>query len=56
METAVLTALASLEAHKEAVLATSVSGEFTRIPIVSSGFMSSSTISCSISRSNGSKP
>src|SRR5580692_601181 len=32
METAVLTALASLEAHKEAVLATSVSGEFARDP------------------------
>src|SRR5277367_4541043 len=32
METAVLTALASLEAHKDAVLATSVSGEFARDP------------------------
>jgi glucose-6-phosphate isomerase len=32
METAVLTALASLEVHKEAVLATSVSGEFARDP------------------------
>src|SRR5271156_6065124 len=32
METAVLTALASLEAHKEAVLATSVPGEFARDP------------------------
>src|ERR1700735_4202787 len=32
METAVLTALASLEAHKDAVLATSVAGEFARDP------------------------
>jgi len=32
METSVLTALASLEAHKEAMLATSVSGEFARDP------------------------
>ena len=32
METAVLTALASLEAHKDAVLATSISGEFARDP------------------------
>src|ERR1700678_3362107 len=32
METAVLTALASLEAHKDAVLATSVSREFARDP------------------------
>ena len=32
METSVLTALASLEAHKKAVLATDVSGEFARDP------------------------
>src|SRR3984885_15096264 len=32
METVVLTALASLEAHKDAVLATPVSGEFARDP------------------------